>query len=102
MHDCYQQQNPLNEAPLNENTIIPLGVQEERRDCFFFCCCCFFFPPRCNKCSMESIGACECMKVQTATQNGNAEDETGEVASPSKQANEKRTNRLNVSACSYV
>lgn len=36
MHDCYQQQNPLNEAPLNGNTIIPPGAQEERQDCFFF------------------------------------------------------------------
>lgn len=36
MHDCYQQQNPLNGAPVNGNTIIPLGVQEEQQDCFFF------------------------------------------------------------------
>lgn len=28
MHDCYQQQNPLNEAPVNGNTIIPPGAQE--------------------------------------------------------------------------
>lgn len=36
MHDCYQQQNPLNETPLNGNTIIPPGAQEERQDCFVF------------------------------------------------------------------
>lgn len=34
MHDRYQQQTPLNEAPLNGNTIIPPGAQEERQDCF--------------------------------------------------------------------
>lgn len=33
MHDCYQQQNPLNETLLNGNTIIPPGAQEERQDC---------------------------------------------------------------------
>jgi len=35
MHDCYQQQHPLNEAPLNGNTIIPAEPQEERQDSFF-------------------------------------------------------------------
>lgn len=94
MHDCYQQQNPLNEAPLNENTIISLGVQEERQDCFF--------PPCCNKCSMESISASKCMKVQSATQNGNVEDETAKVGFLSKQTNEKRMNHLNLSTCSYM
>lgn len=34
MHDRYQQQTPLNEAPLNGNTITPPGAQEERQDCF--------------------------------------------------------------------
>lgn len=34
MHDRYQRQTPLNEAPLNGNTIIPPGAQEERQDCF--------------------------------------------------------------------
>lgn len=34
MHDRYQQQTPLNEAPLNGNTMIPPGAQEERQDCF--------------------------------------------------------------------
>lgn len=35
MHDCYQQQNPLNEAPLNRNTILPPGSREERQHWFF-------------------------------------------------------------------
>lgn len=72
MHDCYQQQNPLNEAPLNGNTIIPPGAQEERQDCFFFS----FY---CNACSMGSISATECMKVkvQSAMQNGHVEDKMG-------------------------
>lgn len=76
MHDCYQQRNPLNEAPLNGNTIIPPGAQEERQDCFFF----FFVPSlHCNKCSMGSISATKCMKVkvQSATRNGHVEDEVG-------------------------
>lgn len=35
MHDCYQQQNPLNEAPLNGNTIIPPGAQGRKARLYF-------------------------------------------------------------------
>lgn len=75
MHDCYQQQNPLNETLLNGNTIIPPGAQEERQDCW-----CFFFSPPfyCNKCSMTSISATKYMneKIRRVTPNGRVEDET--------------------------
>lgn len=75
MHDCYQQQNPLNETLLNGNTIIPPGAQEERQDCW----CVFFSPPfYCNKCSLTSISATKYMneKIRRVTPNGRVEDET--------------------------
>lgn len=55
MHDHYQQQNPLNEAPLNGNTIIPPRLRKKGK---------IVFPPFfCNKCSMGSVPATKCIKV---------------------------------------
>lgn len=36
IHDCYQQQNALNEGLLNGNTIIPPGAREEKTRLFLF------------------------------------------------------------------
>lgn len=71
MHDCYQQSNPLNEAPLNGNTIIPQGLRKKDKISFF--CFAFFY---CSVCSMGSISATQCMKVrvQGTMQNGPVEE----------------------------
>lgn len=55
MHDCYQEQNPLNEALLNGNTTIPPEAKGGKKDNIVF------FED--NKCSLESIGATKYMKV---------------------------------------
>lgn len=68
MHDCYQQQTPLNEAPLKGNTIIPPGAQEERQNCFSSPSSPLLL------CDVFRASRCVEVKVQSATQNGHGED----------------------------